>query len=38
MVGWVNNYAPVTIRPDGTAYVGVLGGLTLFRDMGSGKA
>ena len=22
-----NNYAPVTIAPDGTAYVGVLGGL-----------
>ena len=27
-----NNYAPVTIGPDGTAYVGVLGGLLLVRD------
>ena len=27
-----NNYAPVTIGPDGTAYVGVLGGLVLVRD------
>jgi hypothetical protein len=25
-----NNYAPVTIGPDGTAYVGVLGGLVAF--------
>ena len=25
--GFNNNYAPVTIAPDGTAYVGVLGGL-----------
>jgi hypothetical protein len=31
-LGYNNNYAPVTIGPDGTAYVGVLGGLTLFRD------
>ena len=31
-LGFNNNYAPVTIGPDGTAYVGVLGGLTLFRD------
>jgi hypothetical protein len=30
--GYNNNFAPVTIGPDGTAYVGVLGGLTLFRD------
>jgi hypothetical protein len=30
--GYNNNYAPVTIAPDGTAYVGVLGGLTMFRD------
>jgi hypothetical protein len=29
-----NNYAPVTIAPDGTAYVGVLGGLTMVRDSG----
>jgi hypothetical protein len=25
-----NNYAPVTVGPDGTAYVGVLGGLVAF--------
>ncbi len=31
-LGYNNNYAPVTIGPDGTAYVGVLGGLTLVRD------
>jgi hypothetical protein len=31
-LGFNNNYAPVTIGPDGTAYVGVLGGLTLVRD------
>lgn len=31
-LGYNNNWAPVTIGPDGTAYVGVLGGLTLFRD------
>jgi hypothetical protein len=29
--GHNNNYAPVTIGPDGTAYVGVLGGLVAFR-------
>ena len=29
--GFNNNYAPVTIAPDGTAYVGVLGGLVAFR-------
>jgi hypothetical protein len=28
--GYNNNYAPVTIGPDGTAYVGVLGGLVRF--------
>ena len=33
-LGYNNNYAPVTIGPDGTAYVGVLGGLVLFRDAG----
>jgi hypothetical protein len=27
-----NNYAPVTIGPDGTAFVGVLGGLVAVRD------
>jgi hypothetical protein len=26
-----NNYAPVTLGPDGTAYVGVLGGVVAFR-------
>lgn len=31
-IGFNNNYAPVTIGPDGTAYVGVLGGLILVRD------
>ncbi len=30
--GYNNNFAPVTIAPNGTAYVGVLGGLTRFRD------
>ncbi len=29
--GHNNNYAPVTIGPDGTAYVGVLGGLVALR-------
>ena len=31
-LGYNNNYAPVTIGPDGTAYVGALGGLALARD------
>jgi hypothetical protein len=31
-LGFNNNYAPVTLGPDGTAYVGVLGGLVSFRD------
>jgi hypothetical protein len=31
-LGYNNNYAPVTIGPDGTAYVGVLGGLLELRD------
>ena len=31
-LGYNNNYAPVTIAPDGTAYVGVLGGVTRFKD------
>ena len=26
-MGYNNNYAPVTLGPDGAAYVGVLGGL-----------
>jgi hypothetical protein len=33
-LGYNNNYAPVTIGPDRTAYVGVLGGLTAFWDTG----
>jgi hypothetical protein len=31
-LGFNNNYAPVTIGPAGTAYVGVLGGLVALRD------
>jgi hypothetical protein len=31
-LGHNNNYAPVTLGPDGTAYVGVLGGLVALRD------
>jgi hypothetical protein len=31
-LGFNNNYAPVTIGVDGTAYVGVLGGLVALRD------
>lgn len=31
-LGFNNNYAPVTIGPDGAAYVGVLGGLVRFAD------
>jgi hypothetical protein len=27
-----NHYAPVTLGPDGTAYIGVLGGIVAFRD------
>ena len=34
--GFNNNYAPVTLAADGTAYVGVLGGVTMFRDAPSG--
>lgn len=33
-----NNYAPVTIGPDGAAYVGVLGGLVRLADTRSGAA
>jgi hypothetical protein len=35
-LGYNNNYAPATIAPNGTAYVGVLGGLVKFRDAGGG--
>jgi hypothetical protein len=31
-LGFNNNYAPVTIGPDGSAYVGVLGGIVRLRD------
>jgi hypothetical protein len=31
-LGFNNNYAPITLGPDGTAYVGVLGGLVAVRD------
>jgi hypothetical protein len=31
-LGFNNNYAPVTIGPDGSAYIGVLGGLVMVRD------
>ena len=31
-LGYNNNYAPVTLGPDGTAYVGLLGGLVALRD------
>jgi hypothetical protein len=31
-IGYNNNYAPVTLGPDGTAYVGTLGGLVALRD------
>jgi hypothetical protein len=30
--GYNNNFAPVSVGPDGTGYVGVLGGITLFKD------
>jgi outer membrane protein assembly factor BamB len=33
-LGWGNNYAPVTLGPDGSAYVGVLGGLVRFAEAG----
>jgi hypothetical protein len=31
-LGFNNNWAPVTLGPDGTAYVGALGGLVRLRD------
>jgi hypothetical protein len=31
-LGFNNNYAPVTLGPDGTAYVGTLGGIVALRD------
>jgi hypothetical protein len=32
-LGFNNNYAPITLGPDGTAYTGVLGGLVAIRDV-----
>jgi hypothetical protein len=37
-LGHNNNYAPVTLGPDGTAYVGTLGGLVALRDTGGAAA
>ena len=34
-LGYNNNYAPVSLGPDGTAYVGTLGGLLRIADSGS---
>ena len=34
-LGYNNNYAPITLGPDGTAYVGALGGILAVRDTGS---
>ena len=34
-LGFNNNFAPVSLGPDGTAYVGALGGLVQIRDGGS---
>jgi hypothetical protein len=31
-LGFNNNFAPVTLAPDGTAYVGVLGGISRYAD------
>ena len=36
-LGYNNNYAPVTIGPDGTIYVGVLGGMVALRDAAAPK-
>lgn len=35
-LGYNNNYAPITLGPDGTAYVGTLGGLVSVRDHTAG--
>ena len=34
---WNNSYAPITIGPDGTVYVGVFNGIIAVRDGGEGK-
>jgi hypothetical protein len=31
-LGFNNNYAPITLGPDGSAYLGVLGGIVAWRD------
>jgi hypothetical protein len=36
-LGFNNNYAPITLGPDGTAYIGVLGGLVSVRDSRPGR-
>ncbi|MCU1281052.1 MAG: hypothetical protein JWM53_4598, partial [bacterium] len=36
-LGYNNNYAPVTLGPDGMAYVGTLGGLVALRDATTGR-
>ena len=36
-LGFNNNYAPVTLGPDGSAYVGVLGGLVRLADAAPGR-
>jgi hypothetical protein len=37
-LGYNNNYAPITLGPDGAAYVGVLGGLVRLSDASSPSA
>jgi hypothetical protein len=36
-LGYNNNYAPITLGRDGTAFVGVLGGLLAVRDRPGGQ-
>jgi hypothetical protein len=37
-LGFNNNFAPITLGPDGTAYLGVLGGIVSWRDRGGSLA
>jgi hypothetical protein len=37
-LGYNNNYAPLSLGPDGAAYVGALGGLVEFRDQGPAQS
>jgi hypothetical protein len=37
-LGFNNNYAPITLGPDGTAYLGTLGGVVGWRDKGASGA